>query len=149
MGLAIDGNEVHGIARGGQAFVPYSNKLFDFAKATFGTKIYFSSKALIGETDVNNGYFMVTFQQADDMASTHDDFDDCRIVGATYISENNVDTTTLIALDTGAGLYYLFSVYTYSSSTGSYYPEGELLIRADQVAFKPSGSGGSSMMSTD
>ena len=147
MGLAIDGNEVHGIAKGGQAFIPYSNKLFDFSKAVFDTKIYFSSEALIGNTDVSNGHFMVTFQQADNMARSHDDFDDCRIVGATYISENNVDTTTLFTLDAGAGLYYLFSVYAYSSSTASYYPEGEFLIRADQVVFTSSNSSGSSMMS--
>ncbi|NRO92827.1 hypothetical protein [Lactobacillus helveticus] len=147
MGLAIDGNEVHGIARGGQAFLPYSNKLFDFSKAVFDTKIYFSKNALIGESDVNNGHFTVAFQYASDRASTFDDFSDCRIVGATYISEANVDTNTPTILNAGAGLYYLFSVYSYSSDTTSYYPNGTFLIRADQVVFKSSGSSNSSMMS--
>lgn len=147
MGLAIDGNEVHGIARGGQAFLPYSNKLFDFSKAVFNTKIYFPDQELIGNTDVNNGHFMVRFQLANDIASTYDDFDDCRIVGATYISEDNIDTTTLTTLDAGAGLYYIFSVYTRDSSSTLYYTEGAFFIRADQVVFKPSGSSNSSMIS--
>lgn len=143
MGLAIDGNVVHGIARGGQAFVPYSNTLFDFSKAVLDTKIYFSDKTLIGETNTNKGHFIVSFYNATNLASTYDNFDDCRIVGATYISENNVDTTSLNA---GAGLYYIFSVYAYDS--GNYFPKGEFLIRADQVVPKPSGSSDSSMIST-
>ena len=61
MGLAIDGSVVHGIARGGQAFVPYSNTLFDFSKAVLDTKIYFSDKTLIGATNTNNGHFIVSF----------------------------------------------------------------------------------------
>lgn len=146
MGLAIDGNVVHGIARGGQAFLPYSNKLFDFSKATLDTKIYFSRTALIGQTDVNNNHFAVSFRRAFDLANSNDDFDDfddCRIIGVIYLSEDNIFT------DLGAtvGLYYLFSVYAYDA--GIYYPEGKFLIRTDQVVFKPSGSSGSSMMSTN
>ena len=147
MGLAIDGNEVHGIAKGGQAFIPYSNKLFDFSKAVFDTKIYFSKNALIGEPDVNSGHFMVAFQNTWNLASTYNNFSDCRIVGATYISEDNVNTTTLTTLNAGAGLYYLFSVYSNESGATSYYPDGNLLIRADQVVFTSSNSSGSSMMS--
>lgn len=145
MGLAIDGNVVHGIARGGQAFLPYSNKLFDFSKATLDTKIYFSRTALIGQTDVKNNHFVVIFSQAFDLANTYDNFDDCRIVGVIYLSEDNIFT------DLGAtvGLYYIFSVYTLSIGTGTYYSEGKFLIRTDQVVFKPSGSSGSSMMSTN
>lgn len=141
MGLAIDGNVVHGIARGGQAFVPYSNTLFDFSKAVLDTKIYFSNKTLIGEIDTNNGHFVVSFYYASNLASTNDNFDDCRIVGATYISENNVGTTPLNA---GAGMYYMFSVYAYDS--GNYLSSGKFLIRADQVVPKPSGSSDSSMI---
>ena len=143
MGLAIDGNVVHGIARGGQAFLPYSNKLFDFSKATLDTKIYFSNTALIGGTDVNNNHFVVRFSRAFDLASTYDNFDDCRIVGVIYLSEDNIFT------DLGAtvGLYYIFSVL--SIDAGTYYTEGKFLIRTDQVVFKPSGSSGSSMMSTN
>lgn len=143
MGLAIDGNVVHGIARGGQAFVPYSNTLFDFSKAVLDTKIYFSDKTLIGNIDTNQGHFIVSFYNASNIASTYEDFDDCRICGATYISEDNINTTTLSA---GAGLYYLFSVYAYDS--GRYYPHGTFLIRADQVVPKPSGSSDSSMITT-
>ena len=143
MGLAIDGNEVHGIARGGQAFLPYSNKLVDFSKATFDTKIYFSGATFIGETDVNNNHFVVRFSRASDLASTYDDFDDCRIVGVIYLSEDNI----LTDLGATVGLYYLFSVYAHDA--GTYYPEGKFLIRTDQVVFNPSGSSGSSMMSTN
>lgn len=145
MGLAIDGNEVHGIARGGQAFLPYSNKLFDFSKATLDTKIYFSRTALIGQTDVNNNHFVVRFGRAFDLASTYDNFDDCRIVGVIYLSEDNIFTN----LGATVGLYYIFSVYALSIGAGTYYPEGKFLIRTDQVVFKPSGSSGSSMMSTN
>ena len=144
MGLAIDGNVVHGIARGGQAFLPYSNKLFDFSKATLDTKIYFSRTALIGQTDVNNNHFVVRFSRAFNLASTYDNFDDCRIVGVIYLSEDNI----LTDLGATVGLYYIFSVYALNIG-GGYYSEGKFLIRTDQVVFKPSGSSGSSMMSTN
>lgn len=144
MGLAIDGNVVHGIARGGQAFVSYSNTLFDFSKAALDTKIYFSSTTLIGEADVKNDHFVVRFQPAGDMASIYDNFCDCRIIGAVYLSEDNI----LTDLEATAGLYYLFSVYALSIGAGTHYSEGKFFIRADQVVPKPSGSSDSSMITT-
>lgn len=142
MGLAIDGNEVHGLAKGGQAFLPYSNKLFDFSKAAFGTKIYFPPIALIGETKADNDHFVVNFRKAYDIAGGNDNFDDCRITGATYISEDNIGPDYM---GSEAGLYYLFDVYAHDSSRGGYYPKGDFLIRADQVIFNP-GIISSSMM---
>ena len=145
MGLAIDGNVVHGIARGGQAFVPYSNTLFDFSKAVFDTKIYFSDTTLIGEIDAKQGHFFVSFFNANDLAVSSG-ANNCRIFGATYISKDNIDTTSLNA---GAGLYYLFSIYVFDSDLSKYVANGFFLIRADQVVFKPSGGSDSSMIDTN
>lgn len=143
MGLAIDGNVVHGIARGGQAFVPYSNTLFDFSKVAFETKIYFSSATIIGQPEQRGEHFVISFTRASDLASNYGDFYDCRIIGATYLSEDNFHT----AMGATAGLYYIFAASVYSE--GAYHLQGEFLIRTDQAVFKPSGSSGSSMMSTN
>lgn len=62
MGLAIDGNAVNGIARGGQAFVGLGNTNAD-GSINIGGQDYFSkNKMAIKDT----GRFNVTFQENDD-----------------------------------------------------------------------------------
>ena len=58
MGLAIDGNEVHGIARGGQAFVSLGNTNSKDGSINIGGQYYFSkNKMKIKDT----GEFYITW----------------------------------------------------------------------------------------
>ena len=62
MGLAIDGNEVHGIAKGGQAFVSLGNANAD-GSINIGGQDYFSKNKMAIK---GTGNFDVSFRDSDD-----------------------------------------------------------------------------------
>ena len=62
MGLAIDGNEVHGIARGGQAFVSLGNANAD-GSVNIGGQDYFNKNKM---TIKDTGNFNISFTKESD-----------------------------------------------------------------------------------
>ncbi|NRO47692.1 hypothetical protein IMAU30132_00042 [Lactobacillus helveticus] len=98
MGLAIDGNEVHGIARGGQAFVSLESANKDGSINIDGKNYYPfaenpSGRYKIAGTDANLNPIEINFTISEDGKLTVTKTSNAVYQGTTYLPINQIEVT--------------------------------------------------------
>ena len=111
MGLAIDGNVVHGIAKGGQAFVPSGNQSLIGKKVT---GIQINSDSLVDNWyeagtsyESNNDYSILSGSIDYNYASTGTIFGAMQYKGETYVAVNNASGHPLACESARSGSTHL------------------------------------------
>ena len=101
MGLAIDGNEVHGIAKGGQPFLAMqANK---DGSINFGGSLYAKQDPMVGKKFYINEGATIKY-----------------LSGLSISAETEMPDTVLAVLKDDSGTYYVYNTYEESSGMRSY-----------------------------
>lgn len=101
MGLAIDGNEVHGIAKGGQPFLAMqTNK---DGSINFGGSLYAKQDPMVGKKFYINAGATIQY-----------------LSGFSISAETEQSDTVLAVLKDNSGTYYVYNTYEESSGMRTY-----------------------------
>ena len=101
MGLAIDGNVDHGIAKGGQAFLAMqANK---DGSINFGGSLYAKQDPMVGKKIYINAGATIKY-----------------LSGFSISAETEQSDTVLAVLKDGTGTYYVYNTYEESSGMRTY-----------------------------
>lgn len=105
MGLAIDGNEVHGIAKGGQPFLAMqTNK---DGSINFGGSLYAKQDPMVGKKFYINAGATIKY-----LSHIH--------YGFSISAETEAPNTVLAVLKDDGGTYYVYNTYEGSSGLCTY-----------------------------